>query len=431
MKTVAVVGTQWGDEGKGKIVDLLAEHADVVVRFQGGNNAAHTLVVDGEKFVLRLVPAGALHPGKTCVIGNGTVVNPFGLIEEIDGLKRRSRLRDDALLKLSYDAHIVMPYHLAIDRAREARLGKAAIGTTGFGIGPAYEDKMSRMGLRFADLLDFKDFTVRLKRNIAEKNLYLKAVLKAKPIDGKALVEAMKKARTRLMRYLCDTGVFLDGAIAQGKRVLFEGAHGTMLDIDHGTYPYVTSSSCIASAVFAGSGIGPGSLDGVLGISKAYTTRVGAGPFPSEIVGSLADAVREEGVEFGSATGRPRRIGWFDAVLARHAARVNGLWGLAITKLDVLSGIDPLKICVAYEIKGRRYDSMPPGRGALARAKPIFEEMPGWMDDLSAARSMDDLPTNVRRYLERISALTRVKLAMAGVGASRDAAIVIENPFLA
>ncbi|MFI5353590.1 MAG: adenylosuccinate synthase, partial [Candidatus Binatales bacterium] len=332
MKTVAVVGTQWGDEGKGKIVDLLAEHADVVVRFQGGNNAAHTLVVDGEKFVLRLVPAGALHPGKTCVIGNGTVVNPFGLLEEIDGLKRRSRLRDDALLKLSYDAHIVMPYHLAIDRAREARLGKAAIGTTGFGIGPAYEDKMSRMGLRFADLLDFKDFTVKLKRNIAEKNLYLKAVLKAKPIDGKTLVEAIKKARTRLMRYLCDTGVFLDGQIAQGKRVLFEGAHGTMLDIDHGTYPFVTSSSCIASAVFAGTGIGPGSLDAVLGISKAYTTRVGAGPFPSEISGSLADAVREEGVEFGSATGRPRRIGWFDAVLARHAARVNGLWGLAITK---------------------------------------------------------------------------------------------------
>ncbi len=431
MKTVAVIGTQWGDEGKGKIVDLLAEHADVVVRFQGGNNAAHTLVVDGEKFVLRLVPAGALHPGKTCVIGNGTVVNPLGLIEEIDGLKRRSRLKDDGLLKLSYDAHIVMPYHIAIDRAREARLGKAAIGTTGFGIGPAYEDKMSRMGLRVADLLDFKDFTARLKRNITEKNRYLKALLKAKPIDGRSLVEAMKKARARLMRYLCDTGVFLDEAIAQGKRVLFEGAHGTMLDIDHGTYPFVTSSSCIASAVFAGAGIGPGSLDGVLGISKAYTTRVGAGPFPTEISGWLADAVREEGVEFGSATGRPRRIGWFDAVLARHAARINGLWGLAITKLDVLSGTSPLNICVAYEIKGRRYDQMPPGRDSLARAKPIFEQMPGWMEDLSAARSMDDLPANARRYLERIATLARVKLAMVGVGASRDAAIVIENPFLA
>jgi adenylosuccinate synthase len=430
MKTVAVVGTQWGDEGKGKIVDLLAHHADIVVRFQGGNNAAHTLVVDGEKFVLRLVPAGALHPGKTCVIGNGTVVNPFGLLDEIDDLKRRSRLTDDALLKLSYDAHIVMPYHQAIDRAREARLGKAAIGTTGFGIGPAYEDKMSRMGLRFADLLDFKDFTARLKRNITDKNRYLKAVLKAKPIDGRKLLEAIKKIRPRLMRYLCDTGVFLDEAIAAGKRVLFEGAHGTMLDIDHGTYPYVTSSNCIASAVFAGSGISPGSLEAVLGISKCYTTRVGAGPFPSEISGWLADSLREEGVEFGSATGRPRRIGWFDVVLARHAARVNGLWGIAITKLDVLSGTDPLKLCVAYELKGKRYESIPPGRDALAKAKPIYEELPGWMDDLSGARSMNELPANVRRYLERISELSGVKLAMVGVGASRDASIVIENPFL-
>jgi adenylosuccinate synthase len=430
MKTVAVVGTQWGDEGKGKIVDLLAHHADIVVRFQGGNNAAHTLVVDGEKFILRLVPAGALHPGKICVIGNGAVVDPFGLIDEIDNLKRRGRLTDDALLKLSYDAHIVMPYHRAIDRAREARLGKAAIGTTGFGIGPAYEDKMSRMGLRFADLLDFKDFTARLKRNITDKNRYLKAVLKAKPIDGKVLLEAIKKARTRLLRYLCDTGVFLDEAIAAGKRVLFEGAHGTMLDIDHGTYPYVTSSSCVASAVFAGSGISPGSLDAVLGISKCYTTRVGAGPFPSEISGWLADSLREEGVEFGSATGRPRRIGWFDVVLARHAARVNGLWGIAITKLDVLSGTDPLKICVAYELKGKHYESMPPGRDALAKAKPIFEELPGWMEDLSGARSMSALPANVRRYLERISELSGVKLAMVGVGASRDASIVIENPFL-
>ncbi len=431
MKTVAVVGTQWGDEGKGKIVDLLAHDADVVVRFQGGNNAAHTLVVDGEKFILRMVPAGALHPGKICVIGNGTVIDPFGLVDEIDNLKRRSRLADDALLKLSYDAHIVMPYHRAIDRAREARLGKAAIGTTGFGIGPAYEDKMSRMGLRFADLLNLKDFTEKLKRNVTEKNRYLKAVLKAKPIDGKTLAEQMKKARTRLMPYLCDTGVFLDAALAEGKRVLFEGAHGTMLDIDHGTYPFVTSSSCIASAVFAGAGIAPDRLDAALGISKAYTTRVGAGPFPTEISGWLGDALREEGAEFGSATGRPRRIGWFDAVLARHAARINGLWGLAITKLDVLSGIDPLRICVAYEVKGQRYEQMPPLRDALAKTKPIFEEMPGWREDLSAARSMGELPSNARRYLERLSTLTGVRLAMAGVGASRDATIVLENPFLA
>ena len=430
MKTVAVVGTQWGDEGKGKIVDLLAAHADVVVRFQGGNNAAHTLVVNGDKFVLRLVPAGALHAGKTCVIGSGTVVDPFALIEEIGNLKRRECLLDDELLKLSYDAHIVMPYHRAIDRAREAQLGKAAIGTTGYGIGPAYEDKMSRMGLRFADLLDFKDFTEKLKRNITDKNRYLKMVLKAKPIDGKALLEIIKKARRRLMPYLCDTGVLLDEAVAAGKRVLFEGAHGTMLDIDYGTYPYVTSSSCIASAVFAGAGIAPGSLDAVLGISKAYTTRVGAGPFPSEMKDRLGDELREGGAEFGSATGRPRRIGWFDAVLTRYAARVNGLWGLAITKLDVLRGVDPLKICVGYEIKGKRFDHMPPGRHALGKAKPVFEEMPGWREDLSGARTMNDLPANVRRYLERIGELTGVRLAMVGVGASRDAAIVLENPFL-
>jgi adenylosuccinate synthase len=420
---------QWGDEGKGKIVDLLAAHADVVVRFQGGNNAAHTLVVNGEKFILRLVPAGALHPGKTCVIGNGTVVDPFGLVEEIDNLQRRSHLADDALLKVSYDAHLVMPYHRAIDRAREAHLGKAAIGTTGFGIGPAYEDKMSRTGLRFADLLNFKEFTEKLKRNLSDKNRYLKAVLKAKPIDGRPLLEQMKKIRGRLMRYLCDTGAFLEAAIGEGKRVLFEGAHGTMLDIDHGTYPYVTSSSCVASAVFSGSGVAPGSLDAVLGITKAYTTRVGAGPFPTEISGRLGDTLREEGAEFGSATGRPRRIGWFDAVLARHAARVNGLWGLAITKLDVLAGIDPLKICVAYEIKGQRHTQIPAAREALVRAKPVFEEMPGWKEDLSAARSMMDLPASARRYLERLSELSGVRLAMVGVAASRDAAIVVENPF--
>jgi adenylosuccinate synthase len=431
MKTVAVVGTQWGDEGKGKVVDLLAAHADVVVRFQGGNNAAHTLVVDGKKFILRLVPAGALHDHKICVIGNGTVVDPLALLDEIRTLKRESHLADDHLLKLSYGAHIVMPYHRAIDRAREARLGKAAIGTTGFGIGPAYEDKMARIGLRFADLVDFKNFAQRLQRNITEKNRYLKAVLKAKPIDGKALVESMGKVRARLMRYLCDTGAFLDRAISEGKRILFEGAHGTMLDIDHGTYPFVTSSNCIASAVFAGAGVAPGTLDAALGISKAYTTRVGAGPFPTEISGRLGDALREEGAEFGSATGRPRRIGWFDAVLARHAARVNGLWGLAITKLDVLTGINPLKICVAYQFKGRRYEQTPPARDALARVKPIYEEAPGWTENISAARAMADLPESARRYLQRLSELSGVRLAIVSIGASRDATIVLDNPFSA
>ncbi len=430
MKTVAVVGTQWGDEGKGKIVDMLAADADVVVRFQGGNNAAHTLVVDGEKFILRLIPAGALHPRKVCVIGNGTVVDPIALAEELAALRARGRFLDDSLLKLSCDAHMVMPYHRAIDRAREARAGRRAIGTTGFGIGPAYEDKMARVGLRFDELNNFARFREKLTRNIADKNVYLRAVLKAKPLKGPEIVDQMKLVRARMLPYLCDTGAYLAEAVAAGKRVLFEGAHGTMLDIDHGTYPFVTSSNCIASAVFSGAPLAPGRLDAVLGISKAYTTRVGGGPFPSEIKGALANRLRAEGEEFGSATGRPRRIGWFDAVLARLAVRLNGMWGLAVTKLDVLTGIDPLRMCVAYQLGAERYDEMPPGRGTLDRARPVYEEMPGWSESLSGARELSDLPPNARRYLERIEELAGVRLAMVGVGAPREATIVLSNPFL-
>jgi adenylosuccinate synthase len=431
MKTVAVVGTQWGDEGKGKIVDLLAADADIVVRFQGGNNAAHTLVVDGEKFILRLIPAGALHPGKVCVIGNGTVVDPLALAEELAALRARRRFTDASLLKLSCDAHMVMPYHRAIDRAREARAGERAIGTTGFGIGPAYEDKMARVGLRFDELNNFRRFSEKLTRTIADKNLYLRAVLKAKTLEAPEVVDQMRRLRRGILPYLCDTGAYLDEAVTAGKRVLFEGAHGTMLDIDHGTYPFVTSSNCIASAVFSGAPLAPGRLDAVLGISKAYTTRVGAGPFPSEIKGALANRLRTEGEEFGSATGRPRRIGWFDAVLARLAVRLNGMWGLALTKLDVLTGIDPLRVCVAYQLGAKRYDQMPPGRETLQRARPVYEEMSGWSESLSGARALSDLPPSARRYLERIAELAGVPLAMIGVGASREATIVLSNPFLA
>jgi len=429
MKTVAVVGTQWGDEGKGKIVDLLAADADIVVRFQGGNNAAHTLVVDGRKFILRLVPAGALHRGKTCVIGNGTVVDPFALIEELDNLRSNGYLAGEDSFKLSYDAHMVMPYHRAIDRGREAHLGRNAIGTTGFGIGPAYEDKVARSGLRFADLVDFRSFTAKLERNLADKNAYLKAVLKAKPIKADELAAQMKAVRKRLMPCLADTSSFVCSAQEAGKRILFEGAHGAMLDIDYGTYPYVTSSNCLASAAYAGSGLPPGKLDAVLGISKAYTTRVGGGPFPTEIKTSIGKRLREEGDEFGSATGRPRRIGWFDAVLARHALRLNGAWGLALTKLDVLTGIDPVRICVAYERAGNRYNEMPPGRIGLDKIRPICEELPGWHQSLQGARSLTDLPAEARRYLERISELTNVRLAMIGTGAAREATIMLSNPF--
>jgi adenylosuccinate synthase len=430
MNTVAVIGTQWGDEGKGKIVDLLAADADIVVRFQGGNNAAHTLVVKGEKFILRLVPAGALHSGKVCIIGGGMVIDPFALVKELDTLRKRSYPLDAERVKLAFDAHMVLPYHGAIDRAREAKLGKGAIGTTGFGIGPAYEDKMSRRGLRFADFVDWKSFQEKLARNLAEKNAYLKSTLKAKPIDGKALLADLKKLRRRIVPLLCDTGDYLARAIEEGKRVLFEGAHGTMLDIDYGTYPFVTSSNCSANGVFAGSGLTPGRLDAVVGISKAYTTRVGGGPFPSEIHGPLGDTLRAAGGEYGSATGRPRRIGWFDAVVARYAKRVNGLWGLALTKLDVLTGVDPLKICVGYRIGKETYGSMPPGRNALAKVKPIFEEMPGFSERPSeSARTLDDLPINARRYVERLAEVTGIPIAMVGVGAAREATIVLRNPF--
>jgi adenylosuccinate synthase len=428
MNNVAVIGTQWGDEGKGKIVDMLAATADVIVRFQGGNNAAHTLVVDGKKFVLRMVPAGALHPGKLCVVGNGAVVNPIALLDELSSLRRNGYLKDPALFRLSYDAQMVMPYHLAIDRAREVRAGKRAIGTTGFGIGPAYEDKMARTGLRFEDLLDAKAFDEKLRRNVAEKNLYLRAVLKAKPVREADVVDAMSKARRRLLAMLGDSGAIISDAMRAGKRILFEGAQATMLDIDHGTYPFVTSSNCVASAAFAGSGIGPCELK-VLGISKGYATRVGGGPFPTEISGFLADSLREEGNEFGAATGRPRRIGWFDAVLARYAARVNSLWGFAITKLDVLAGIDPIRICVGYTLNGKRYDQIPPSHRMLSAAKPIFEEMPGWGAVNGGARTLDDLPAPMRRYVDRLGELTGVPIAMIGVGQSREETIVLREPF--
>ncbi len=431
MQTVAVVGAQWGDEGKGKIVDLLAGNADVVVRFQGGNNAAHTLVVNGDKFILRLIPSGALHPGKVCVLGNGMVVDPIALIEEIDSLKQRGRKLTATDLKLSYDAHIVMPYHRAIDRAREARAGKNAIGTTGFGIGPAYEDKMARTGLRFDDMADPARFAETLERNLREKNLYLKTLLKAQPLKVKETVAMVMAARQRLRSYLCDTSAFLHDAITSGKKVLFEGAHGVMLDIDHGTYPFVTSSNCGASAVFGGAGVAPGKLDAVLGISKAYTTRVGAGPFPSEISGRLADSLREEGAEFGSATGRPRRIGWFDAVLVRHAIRLNGIWGLALTKLDILTGINPLKICVAYQLREKRFDEIPPSHHMLERVKPVYEELPGWTEDIAGATRLEELPANAQRYLSRLRELCGVRLSMVGVGAAREATIALENPFAA
>jgi adenylosuccinate synthase len=429
MPAVVVVGVQWGDEGKGKVVDLLAENADIVVRTQGGNNAGHTLVVGDEKTVLHLVPSGVLHPGKVCVIGNGVVVDPEALIEEVDALRRRGYLQDPSLLKISDRAHLIMPYHRAIDQARERLRGEGRIGTTGRGIGPTYEDKMARIGLRFADLLDEGTFAESLRATIEEKNAYLRAILKERALDYEHIFETYCAYRERLAPHVVDASFYLDRALAAGRRVLFEGGQGTMLDVDHGTYPFVTSSNTVAGAVSAGAGIAPQRITSVIGITKAYTTRVGSGPFPTELHDDLGRKLQHDGEEFGATTGRPRRCGWFDAVVARFAVRVNGLGGLAITKLDVLTGFKKLPVCVAYEHDGRRIEEMPASNAVLAAVRPVYEEVPGWEEPLSDARSLDDLPANARRYVKLLEELTGAPAILVSVGAARSDTIHLRNAF--
>jgi len=431
MPAVVVVGVQWGDEGKGKVVDILAEHADVVVRYQGGNNAGHTVVVDNQKTVLHLVPSGVLHRGTVCVIGNGVVVDPEVLIQEIDQLRERGYLEDESFLKISDRAHLIMPYHRAIDRARERLRGEGLIGTTGRGIGPTYEDKMARIGIRFADLLDERIFTEALRRAIDEKNAYLQAILKEQVIDYARVYDDYRRYAARLAPLVIDTGIYLDRALAAGRRVLFEGGQGTMLDVDHGTYPYVTSSNTIAGAACSGAGIAPNRITAVVGITKAYTTRVGSGPFPTELLDDLGRKLQHDGEEFGATTGRPRRCGWFDAVVARQAVRLNGLSGLAITKLDVLTGLKKLRVCVAYECGGRRLEEFPAGLSVLNQARPIYEELPGWDEPLSRARSLEDLPENARRYITCLEELTATRSVMVSVGARREDTIILANAFTA
>jgi len=431
MPAVVVVGTQWGDEGKGKVVDILAEHADIVVRYQGGNNAGHTLVVDGRKTVLHLVPSGVLHKGKVCVIGNGVVVDPAVLLEEVDELRGHGHLGDDRCLKISDRAHVIMPYHRAIDQARERLRGEGRIGTTGRGIGPTYEDKMARIGVRFADFLDDECFDDVLSKTIAEKNSYLNTMLNEGSLDVESIRNEYLALRGRLAPYVTDTAVYLADALRESKRVLLEGGQGTLLDVDHGTYPYVTSSNTVSGAACTGTGIAPQQISFVVGIVKAYTTRVGSGPFPTELENEIGQRLRQDGDEFGATTGRPRRCGWFDAVVVRHAVRLNGMEGLALTKLDVLTGMDPIRICVAYEFNGKRLEDFPASAAVLRGLRPIYEEMPGWHESIRQARSIDDLPANARAYIRRLEQISGAPMIMISVGAGRDETILLRNPYAA
>jgi adenylosuccinate synthase len=428
MANVVVVGTQWGDEGKGKIVDLLAEDADMVVRFQGGNNAGHTMVVDGEQFIFHLIPSGILQ-GKTCAIGNGVVVDPGVLLEELDRLDSRGISVDPQEFLISERAHVIMPYHKAVDAAREQFKGDQKIGTTGRGIGPAYEDKATRRGLRFVDLLDPKAFAEKVDTILDEKNFYLKNYLSADALDPNEIIAQYSAYTDRLAPYVTNISVAIDRTIKNGQQVLFEGAQGTHLDIDHGTYPYVTSSNTLAGNACCGAGVGPGQISDVIGIVKAYTTRVGMGPFPSELLDDVGDKIQAKGAEFGATTGRRRRCGWLDTVLLKNSARLNGLSSVAITKLDVLGELESLNICTAYDYKGKQLDEFPANLDVLADCKPIYESLPGWPEDISGIKNFDELPQNVKNYLTRIEALIETPVSIVSVSPERDATMVLSNPF--
>jgi adenylosuccinate synthase len=429
MANVVVIGAQWGDEGKGKVVDIYTEFADNVVRYQGGNNAGHTLVVGDEKVILHLIPSGILHEGKKCIIGNGVVLDPEVFIMEITRLKANGYLKDDASLLLSEALHIIMPYHKRIDIAREAKSGAKKIGTTGRGIGPAYEDKIGRRGIRLMDLLDEKTFSRKVKEVLEEKNLLLQQLLGEKPFTFEEIYQEYMGYAETLRKYAADTSLFLHKEIKAGKSLLFEGAQGTLLDVDHGTYPFVTSSSTCAGGACTGSGVSPREIHEVIGISKAYATRVGSGPFPTELEGETGELLRQAGREFGSTTGRPRRCGWFDAVVARYAVRVNGLSGIALTKLDVLSGLDTVKVCTAYTCKGAVLDEVPASLEIMEQCSPIYEELPGWSEDITGAKSMNELPENARNYVARIEELSGAQVVLVSVGPRRDETIVLRNPF--
>ncbi len=429
MPNAVVIGAQWGDEGKGKIVDILAEHADIVVRFQGGPNAGHTVVVGNDRIILHQIPSGILHAQKRCVIGNGVVLDIETLLAEIKELKLHGYFQNESALLISDAANLIMPYHKQIDVAREIKSGKNKIGTTGKGIGPAYEDKAARRGIRVIDIFNDAVFEHKLKTVLEEKNWYLREYLNENIFSLDEIIQRVLQVRASIQHYVTNTSVFLSEELKRGKSVLFEGAQGSMLDVDHGTYPFVTSSNTVAAQAAIGSGIGPQYLDCIIGIAKAYTTRVGEGPFPSELTDEVGSYLREKGGEYGATTGRPRRCGWFDLVAVNHSIRVNGITQLALTKLDVLSGLKTIKICTGYNCNNAVITHVSADVRVLDNCQPIYQELEGWSDNLNAFKTFASLPIAVRNYIDFIERQTGVPVTILSVGNRRDQVIIRKNPF--
>ncbi|MGG3891151.1 adenylosuccinate synthase [Metabacillus fastidiosus] len=427
MSSVVVVGTQWGDEGKGKITDFLSENAEVIARYQGGNNAGHTIKFNGETYKLHLIPSGIFYKDKISVIGNGMVVDPKALVQELAYLHERNINTDN--LRISNRAHVILPYHLRLDEVEEERKGANKIGTTKKGIGPAYMDKAARIGIRISDLLERDVFEEKLEQNLKDKNRLFEKFYEIDGLRSEEILDEYYEYGQQIKHYVCDTSVVLNDALDVGRRVLFEGAQGVMLDIDQGTYPFVTSSNPVAGGVTIGSGVGPSKIDHVVGVSKAYTTRVGDGPFPTELNNEIGDRIREVGREYGTTTGRPRRVGWFDSIVVRHARRVSGLTDLSLNSIDVLTGIETLKICVAYKYDDQVIEEYPASLKILAQCEPIYEELPGWTEDITSVKTLSELPQNARNYVERISQLAGIPLSIFSVGPDRTQTNVVRSVY--
>lgn len=425
MSSVVVVGTQWGDEGKGKITDFLSKQAEVVARYQGGDNAGHTIVFNDTKYKLHLIPSGIFYSDKTCVIGNGMVVNPKSLVTELAYLHERGVSTDN--LRISNRAHVILPYHQLQDKLEEDAKGDAKVGTTLKGIGPCYMDKAARIGIRIADLLDKEVFAEKLKTVLEIKNRMFVKMYEVDAIEFDDIFEEYYAYGQQFAKYVCDTSVVLNNALDEEQKVLFEGAQGVLLDIDHGTYPFVTSSNAASGGVSSGAGIGPSKIHHVVGVCKAYTSRVGDGPFPTQLDDEIGHTIREVGKEYGTTTGRPRRVGWFDSVVVRHSRRVSGITDLCLNSIDVLTGLETLKICTAYEFEGKLLDEYPPNFRVLEQCKPVFEELPGWTEDITGIRKFEDLPVNAQNYVKRIEALTGIELLTFSVGPAREQTVILRD----